>query len=114
MDGGLNSITDHFCAQQSDVFKETNSLKARGDMKAFGDNLDFGMVLSMSMWDSEGDGMSWLDSAVPTSSNKTSDPGVLRGSCSLTEGIASNLEKKFPNTKVKFWNMRWGDIGSTM
>lgn len=116
MDIGLSSITDDFCAQQSTVFNDTNGLAVRGNMKAFGQNLDFGMVLSMSMWDSSDDGMNWLDSASGDgkgNASQTMNPGVLRGSCSVQEGFADVLEKAFPDTRVTFSGLRWGDIGST-
>lgn len=86
-------------------------------MQEFGTNLDYGMVLSMSMWDTDGDAMNWLDSAYADGLGNASQiekPGVLRGSCDPTVGFASLLEKEFPDTRVKFSNLRWGDIGSTL
>lgn len=99
------------------AFNDTNGLALRGGMQEFGTDLDYGMVLSMSMWDTSGDAMNWLDSAYADGrgdATQVDEPGVLRGSCDPTVGFADIVEADFPDTRVTFSNLRWGDIGSTL
>ena len=75
-----------------------------------GEALGRGMVLVMSLWDDHEANMLWLDSTYPV--DKTG-PGGPRGSCSTSSGVPADVEAKYPNSKVKFGNIRVGEIGST-
>lgn len=54
--------------------------------------------------------MLWLDSTYPTNSTAL---GASRGSCSLTSGVPSEVEKEAPDSTVVYSNIRFGPIGST-
>lgn len=117
VDPTLDSINDKFCQQQTGVFNDVQQQMNRGGLTRFSKNLDFGMALTMSAWDSESDAMNWLDSASKDgrgSAKDTSAPGVLRGSCDPTIGFKDIIEKQFPDARVKFSHIKYGDIGSTV
>jgi len=107
-----DSITDNFCNDQKTLFGDKNSFEAMGGLKAMGNALQQGVVLVMSLWDDYAANMLWLDSLYPTNATATK-PGIARGPCATTTGVPSEVEKDYPNSSVKYGNIRFGDIGST-
>merc|ERR1712043_153867 len=85
----FNSLTDESCAAQKR-----------------------GMVLVMSLWDDHYAHMLWLDSSYPLDQPVTK-PGVLRGPCATTSGDPKDVETKQANANVKYYNVKYGEIGST-
>jgi cellulose 1,4-beta-cellobiosidase len=106
------SITDQFCNDQKTLFGDKNSFESRGGLKAMGNALANGVVLVLSLWDDYAVHMLWLDSNYPTNVTATK-PGVARGSCATTSGVPSDVESQYPNSKVIYSNVKYGDIGST-
>ena len=107
-----NALSDNFCKQQKSVFGDNNQFAAKGGMSAFGDSLDKGMVLVMSIWDDYEAQMLWLDAPYPTNADR-SKPGVVRGTCAADSGNPKQVESQYPNSKVTFSNIKFGPLGST-
>lgn len=107
-----NSITDSFCSAQKNAFGDTDYMKAKGGLAAFGKQLDLGMVLVMSIWDDYEADMLWLDSDYPLTKAAT-EPGVARGSCDAASGKAATVEAAHPDAEVSFSAIKFGPIGST-
>jgi len=112
--GGVtfDSVTDDFCNKNKDVFGDKNDFSRKGGMKAMGQSLERGMVLVMSLWDDHDAHMLWLDSNFPTDKPATT-PGVARGSCPITSGVPADVEAQYPDSHVKFSNIKFGEIDST-
>lgn len=112
--GGVqfNSLTDTNCAAQKSVFEDKNTFKDMGGMKAMGEAMKRGMTLVMSLWDDHAVYMLWLDSAFPTDATPT-DPGITRGPCSPDSGKPADVEKNQADAYVSYYNMKYGEIGST-
>jgi cellulose 1,4-beta-cellobiosidase len=68
-----------------------------------------GLVLVFTLWDDHTNKMNWLDSDFGNSTSK----GYKRGSCSTDAGDPTNLESNFPNSDVKFSNIKFGPINTT-
>lgn len=81
-------------------------------MASVAKGLQRGMVLVMSLWDDHYANMLWLDSNYPTDADP-SKPGVARGDCATTSGEPSQVESQSPNAQVKYYNIKFGPIGST-
>jgi len=79
-------------------------------MKGMSDALGRGVVLVMSLWDDKASNMLWLDSTFPVGSTEA---GAVRGSCSVDSGRPDQVESQYPNSYVKYSNIRVGEIGST-
>lgn len=108
-----NSLTDEFCAQEKKAFGGVNAFASQGGMKGMGEALKRGMVLVLSVWDDSGSSMKWLDATFPDNSDPIKDPGTGRGPCKPDEGKAEDLLTTAPWAKVKFSNIKSGEIGST-
>lgn len=109
-----NSITDAYCKAQKSAFEDTDSFEARGGMKVMGDALERGMVLVMSVWDDYTAEMRWLDAPYRDGrGDSTSDPGVVRGTCSATSGVPSEVESQQSGASVTFSAIKVGTLGST-
>jgi len=106
------SVSDQFCNDQKTLFGDKNQFEALGGMKGVGNSLANGMVLVMSLWDDHAAHMLWLDSDYPVNATATK-PGIARGMCSTSSGVPSQVESQYPNSNVKFMNIRYGDLGST-
>jgi cellulose 1,4-beta-cellobiosidase len=107
-----DSVTDQMCTDQKKLFQDRNSFSDKGGLKTLGQALGRGMVLVMSLWDDHEAHMLWLDSNYPTDANP-SNPGISRGPCPTSSGVPTDVENNYPNSNVKFSNIKWGDIGST-
>jgi cellulase len=88
------TVTDEFCTDRADNYMRL------GANKGMGESLKRGMVLIFSIWNSDGDFMSWLNSGEA-------------GPCGPTEGNPADIVKANPDVSVTFSNIRWGEIGST-
>jgi len=106
------SVSDGYCSDQKTLFGDKNDFESKGGLKSLGDTLDRGMVLVLSLWDDHAVHMLWLDSTYPTDQPATK-PGVGRGPCSVDSGAPDDVESKYPNSNVKYMNIKYGDIGST-
>jgi cellulose 1,4-beta-cellobiosidase len=107
-----DSISDQFCNDQKQLFGDKNSFEAMGGLKTMGASLERGVVLVLSLWDDYAAHMLWLDSDYPVNATTTT-PGVARGPCPTTSGVPSQVESQYPNSNVKYGNIRYGDIGTT-
>merc|ERR1712199_14262 len=110
LDKPCNSITDEMCDNVKAKFGDTNDHKAKGGLKKMGEALKKGMVLVMSLWDDHDANMLWLDSTYPT--DKTSWGGP-RGTCPTDGGKPADVERMYPNSHVKYSDIRFGDFDST-
>lgn len=88
-------LTEEFCTDHN-----AEHFLRLGGMKVMGESLQRGMVLIFSIWNSDGDFMSWLDSGES-------------GPCLEGEGDPKKILMARPDVSVTFSNVRWGDIGST-
>ncbi|KAK3350263.1 concanavalin A-like lectin/glucanase domain-containing protein [Lasiosphaeria hispida] len=89
------AITQDYCTARN-----ASDFSRLGGLKGMGESLARGMVLIFSIWNSQGDFMSWLD-------------GGNNGPCNATEGDPAKIVAAQPDVSVTFANIRWGDIGST-
>jgi len=108
-----NSITDGFCNAQKAAFNDIDHHQTKGGLKKMGEALRRGMVLSVSVWDDFATHMRWLDSTFPVNAEPDA-PGVLRGPCSGTTSHPTDLRQMHPDSFVKYTNVKYGEIGSTL
>ncbi|KAF2684904.1 glycoside hydrolase family 7 protein [Lentithecium fluviatile CBS 122367] len=106
-----NGISDSFCSEQKMAFNETNHFGRRGGMKAVGEALARGMVLTFSLLDDYDNHMLWLDGRWPRDADP-SKPGVVRGECDASSGDPLYVEGGRP--QVTYSKIRVGAIGSTV
>ena len=107
-----NSITDDFCNAQKKEFGDENDYEERGGHKTMSASLDHGMVLVMSLWDDSAVYMLWLDLNYPPDKSPTT-PGVARGTCPTSSGRPADVESQHPHASVTYFNIKYGEIGST-
>ncbi|KAK3492493.1 glycoside hydrolase [Neurospora hispaniola] len=89
------ALTEGYCsARDFDHHARLSGLKTMGEA------LGRGMVMVLSIWNSERHSMAWLNAGK-------------NGSCQDGEGKPERIVKKTPNVTVTFSNIRWGDIDST-
>lgn len=114
MDGldNFNSLTDENCGKLKKFMGDHNDFQKHGGMKKMGESMKRGHVLVMSLWDDHYAHMLWLDSAYPLDQPVTK-PGVLRGPCATDSGNPKDVESKYASAYVKYFNVKYGDIGST-
>lgn len=105
------TISDEFCAHWVADTKDGTNFLEKGGMQAVDDAFTAGSVLVLSLWDDHYANMLWLDSTYPIGSN---DVGAYRGPCASTTGVPADLEKDVPKSHVKFSDIKWGPIGSTV
>lgn len=101
------------CVATKALFGDIDDHTKKGGMKHMGEALKKGMVLTMSIWDDHDVNMLWLDSNYPANGDP-SKPGVARGPCPTSSGVPSDVEAQQPDATVKFSNIRFGPIGSTV
>ena len=109
---GQHSISDNYCSAAKTAFGDVNDYAKKGGLKAMGEALRRGMVISMSIWDDNAANMLWLDSNWPLDKDP-STPGVARGTCSKDTGTPEYVRAHFPDAAVQFFNLAVGEIGST-
>lgn len=107
-----DSITDDMCAEQKVVFGDADDHAEKGGLQRMGDSMDRGHVLVMSLWDDHDASMLWLDGNYPLDKDP-SEPGVSRGPCPDDSGDPQDMENNFPDSTVKYFNIKIGPIGST-
>merc|ERR1712224_695118 len=105
-----NSISTDFCTAQKKETGDKDEFGIRGGLKQMGKALGRGMVLVMSIWDDTAVHMLWLDSKYPVDAT---GPGVERGPCATSSGEPSATRAKYPDSLVKYMNIKVGSIGST-
>jgi len=108
-----DSVSDPACNAQKKAFGDINDFSKKGGLKQMGAALERGMVLVLSIWDDAASQMLWLDSDDPKDKSATI-PGVARGPCSITSGKPSDVRSKYPDAAVKYMNIKYGSIGSTI
>lgn len=115
--GKGDSITDAMCSEQNEVFDESsNGFHDAGSLKAMGEALGRGMVLSMSIWDDDFGRMLWLDGEKNRFDQDPSKPGVKRGPCAFSGGTDADMSRyadEHGAMSVTFTNVRYGDMHST-
>lgn len=77
-----------------------------------GEALERGMVLVMSLWDDYSTHMLWLDGDYPLEADRETI-GVQRGPCARDSGNPPDIEKSYPDSSVKYMNIKYGPINST-
>ncbi|KAJ7841854.1 exoglucanase-like protein 1 precursor [Mycena leptocephala] len=105
-----NSISDSFCAAQKTAFGDTNTFASKGGLAGMSEAAAAGMVLVMSIWDDYAAEMLWLDAPYPPPKRP---PLPVRGTCSASSGVPSQVESASPNAQVIYSNIKFGPIGST-
>ncbi|CAK4654116.1 unnamed protein product [Aphanomyces euteiches] len=108
----INSLTDKVCNQAKTVFGDTNDHSKKGGLKAMGDALKKGVVLTMSLWVDYAANCLWLDSTYPTNKSP-SVPGAGRGSCPTSSGVPADVLAQSPGATVKYGNIKVGALGTT-
>jgi len=108
-----DSLTSSACTAQKKAFTDVDDFDKKGGLKQMGEAIDRGMVLVLSLWDDAASQMLWLDSDSPAGKPAT-QPGVARGPCSTDSGKPADVRAKSPDATVKYMNVKYGDIGSTI
>lgn len=75
-----------------------------------GQSMKNGMVLVMSLWDDHDADLLWLDSTYPKTKTSWGGP---RGTCSTSSGVPKDVEAQYPNSSVKYGDIRIGEMDST-
>ncbi|KAE9037721.1 putative 1,4-beta-D-glucan cellobiohydrolase B [Phytophthora rubi] len=110
---GMKSLKDDQCSAAKTLFGDEDDHKAKGGLKQIGLAMKRGMVLTMSLWTDNVAQCLWLDSDYPVTA-AASKPGVSRGTCAKTSGVPKDVIAKQADATVKFSNIRFGDIGTTV
>jgi cellulose 1,4-beta-cellobiosidase len=108
-----DSLTRSACTAQKKAFTDVDDFDKKGGLKQMGEAIARGMVLVLSLWDDAASQMLWLDSDSPAS-KPAAQPGVARGPCSTDSGKPADVRAKSPDATVKYMNVKYGDIGSTI
>lgn len=115
-DGG-DSLTDALCDASNKAFNaSSNGFSDLGGLKAMGEALGRGMVLSLSIWDDDFGRMLWLDGEKTSVKDNVSALGVARGPCKFEFGKDKDEKayaEKHGDIEVTFKNIRYGAIDST-
>jgi len=112
--GSYDSITDDYCDAQGKTYNSSSDVfKKNGGLKAMGEALERGMVLTMSIWDDGLGRMLWLDGEKGKINQDASQPGVSSGPCPFRSGEAVSLRKS-ASASVAFTDVKFGEIGSTL
>jgi len=98
--GSGNSMTQDFCDNLVEKYKELPYFNNNGGMKQFSKAVERGMTFVISFWDDMATNMNWLDTGT-------------RGTCDPNDGDPKNLREKHPDAAFSVRHMRWGPIGST-
>jgi len=109
-----NTITDDFCADWVADTKDGTNFLEKGGMGAVDTIFAKGGVLVMSFWDDHYANMLWLDAKYPVDADCETCIGCCRGSCPVTSGVPADVEKDVADATVKFSDIRYGKIGTTV
>ena len=113
--GAYDSITDKQCVVQKSAFGDFDDFTPKGGIKAMGDAMGRGMVLTMSLWDDDEVHMIWLDATDPIPpTGQPAKRGAPRGTCPTDSGDPTKVRKDHPHSNVIFANIRYGDINTTV
>jgi len=117
-DDAGDSLTKSVCTAEMKAFETSGSkgsgvFDKYGGLKAMGEALDRGMVLSMSIWHDSLGRMLWLDGEKAHPQANASRPGASRGPCAYESGSPADLMKSHKDAAVTFMNIKYGEIGST-
>merc|ERR1712048_1260616 len=105
-----DSVSEKFCSAQKQETGDKDEFAIRGGLRQMGKALGRGMVLVMSIWDDTAAHMLWLDSTYPVGA---AGPGSARGPCDPSTGDPNATRAKYPDSGVKYMNIKVGTIGST-
>lgn len=108
-----DSLSDEACVAQKKAFTDVDDFTTKGGSRQMGLAMDRGMVLVLSIWDDAASHMLWLDSDAPAG-RPASQPGVARGPCATTSGSPSYVRSRYPDATVKYMNVKYGKLGSTI
>jgi cellulose 1,4-beta-cellobiosidase len=109
--GPFDSLSQEFCAAERDMMNDGTNFLDKGGFPATDLAFEQGMVLALSLWDDHEANMLWLDSTYPTDTPEA--PGARRGVCDITSGDPKDVEAQHPDASVKYYNIKYGEIGST-
>merc|ERR1712046_510428 len=109
-----NTITDEFCADWVADTKDGTNFLEKGGMGAVDKIFEKGGVLVMSFWDDHYANMLWLDAKYPVDADCDTCIGCCRGTCAVTSGVPADVEKDIADATVKFSDIRYGKIGTTI
>jgi len=112
---GADSVKDDFCKAMAKEYNESleYNFENVGGLKAMGEALDRGMVLTLSIWDDALTRMLWLDGEKGAIDKDPNFPGVTRGPCAFKSGVAKELHETDKDAYVTFTDIKVGEIGST-
>jgi cellulose 1,4-beta-cellobiosidase len=111
---GGRSLTDDMCRTSAQVFNASmDSFTALGGLRAMGDAIGRGMVLTLSVWDDPFSNMLWLDGQAQSPREDKTKPGVMRGPCAFSPYTKAQREQS-ADASVTFTNIKYGEIGSTV
>ena len=102
-----NANSDKTCADWVHETKDGTNFLAKGGLKAVDDAFTAGAVLVVSLWDDHDAKMLWLDSNYPSDADAT-QKGAYRGSCKVTSGAPTDVEKNILNATIHFSGIKWG------
>merc|ERR1712048_163564 len=109
------TITDEMCKDWVAETKDGTNFLEKGGMGAVDTVFKNGAVLVMSLWDDHYANMLWLDSTYPVDvTDCKANPGACRGNCPITSGVPADVEKNIPNATVRFSDIKYGRIGTTI
>lgn len=106
-----STLSDEYCKAEVGKFQDKTNFLQKGGLSSMDRAMQKGMVLVMSLWDDHDVNMLWLDSTFPT--NGTCEEGACRGTCPTSSGAPKEIEPKIGSSTVKYFNIKFGDIGST-
>merc|ERR1711988_321392 len=109
--GSHDSLTVDYCTAELATFQDKTNFLDKGGFDQTGDSFEKGMVLVLSMWDDHEANMLWLDSTYP--SDTPDAPGAKRGTCDTSSGDPKDVESAHPDSSVRFFNIRYGELDST-
>jgi len=109
--GTHDSLSEGFCEAERDMMQDGTNFLDKGGFDNTDKAFETGMVLALSMWDDHEANMLWLDSTYPIDTPDA--PGAKRGTCPTTSGDPKDVEEQHPDASVRFFNIKYGEIGST-
>jgi cellulose 1,4-beta-cellobiosidase len=113
--GNWTALSDATCATQMNNFSDRlDVFQAKGGIAGMGEAMARSMALVISLWDDHEVGMIWLDATDPYPVNPKSPWGAARGSCNQTSGNYTIVEKEHGDSYGLFYDIKYGEIGSTL